>query len=71
MLGFIISTATYISVDASREVEEGEKSNGSSDDELPKEEQEVGHLVQDGHSNLQKSFYSNSEILHAHHVSEN
>ena len=54
MLGLKISTATYISVDASREVEEGEKSNGSSDDELPKEEQEVGHLVQDGHSNLAK-----------------
>ena len=55
-------TATYTrSVDASREVEEGEKSDGSSDDDFAKEKQEVGHLVQNGHSNLGKNAFTHTQ----------
>ena len=46
-------TATYTrSVDASREVDEGNKGDDSGDDEFPNEEQEVGDLVKNCHPYL-------------------
>ena len=49
-----LTEVTYRSVDASGEVEEGEKGNGSSDDQFSQEEQEIGHLVQNGNPNLEQ-----------------
>jgi len=40
---------THLFIDASREVDEGNKSDDSSDNEFPNEEQEVSHLVKNCH----------------------
>ena len=49
---------TYLFIDASREVVEGNKGDDSSDDEFPNEEQEVGHLVKNCHPYLGKDFFT-------------
>ena len=67
----LVCTPTYRSVDASREVEEGEKGNGSSDDQFAKEEQEISHFVQNCHPNLDTKNVFVLKSVSAHHVSEN
>ena len=42
----------YLFIDASREVDEGNKGDDSGDNEFPNEEQEVGHLVKNCHPYL-------------------
>ena len=43
---------TYLFIDASREVDEGNKGDDSGDNEFPNEEQEVSHLVKNRHPYL-------------------
>ena len=45
---------TYLLIDASREPDEGNEGDDSSDDEFPNEEQEVSHLVKNCHPYLGK-----------------
>ena len=43
---------TYFRIDGAREVIEWQKGDGRSDDDLPKEEQEICHFVKNCHPNL-------------------